>query len=63
MHIQWRLAGGKNRDEKGSDDDEELVVPAIALVTKGGEKKRTRTPTRIKHALIARRRDTWKHRR
>ncbi len=29
MHIQWRLAGGKNRDEKGSDDDKELVVPAI----------------------------------
>ncbi len=35
MHIRSRLAGGKNRDMKGSDDNEELVVPAIATVKKG----------------------------
>ncbi len=34
MHIQWHLAGGKNRDEKGSNDNKELVVPAIATVKK-----------------------------
>jgi hypothetical protein len=43
MLIQWRVAGGKNRDKKGSDDNEELVVPAIATEKKGeikgGEKK------------------------
>jgi hypothetical protein len=37
MHIQWRVAGGKNRDEKGSDDNEELVIPAIATEKKRGD--------------------------
>jgi hypothetical protein len=52
MHIQWHLAGGKNRDEKGSDDNKELVVPAIATVKKGeikgGEKKTYENPTKDK---------------
>jgi hypothetical protein len=52
MHIQWCLAGGKNRDEKGSDDNEELVFPAIATVKKGeikcGEKKTYENPNKDK---------------
>jgi hypothetical protein len=64
MHIQWRVAGGKNRDEKGSDDNEELVVPAIATEKKGeikgGEKNHRRTLTRTRSAITARKRDTCK---
>jgi hypothetical protein len=52
MHIQCRVAGGKNRDEKGSNDDEELVVPAIATEKKGeikgGEKKMYENPNKDK---------------
>jgi hypothetical protein len=52
MHIQWRVAGGKNRDEKGSNDDKELVVPAIATEKKGeikgGEKKTYKNPNKDK---------------
>ncbi len=52
MHIQWWVAGGKNRDKKGSDDDEELVVPAIATEKKGeikcGEKKMYKNPNKDK---------------
>jgi hypothetical protein len=50
--IQWRLAGGKNRDKKGSDDNKKLVVPAIATVKKGeikgGEKKMYENPNKDK---------------
>ncbi len=64
MHIQWHVAGGKSRDKKGSNDDKELVVPAIATEKKGeikgGEKIRTRTLTRTRSAITARKRDTWK---
>jgi hypothetical protein len=52
MHIQWRLAGGKNRAKKGSNDNEELVIPAIATVKKGeikgGEKKTYENPNKDK---------------
>jgi hypothetical protein len=52
LHIQWRVAGGKNRDKKGSNDDEELVVPAIATEKKGeikgGEKKTYKNPNKDK---------------
>jgi hypothetical protein len=52
MHIQWHLAGGKNRDEKGSNDNKELVVPAIPIVKKGeikdGEKKTYENPNKDK---------------
>jgi hypothetical protein len=52
MHIQWCIAGGKNRDEKGSDDNEELVVPVIATEKKGeikgGEKKTYKNPNKDK---------------
>ncbi len=44
MHIQWHLAGGKNRDKKGSNDKEELVVAAITTEKKGeikGREKKT----------------------
>jgi hypothetical protein len=52
MHIQWHLAGGKNRDKKGSDDNEEQVVPAITTVKKGEikgrEKKQYENPNKDK---------------
>jgi hypothetical protein len=52
MHIQWHLAGGKNRDKKGSDDNKELVVPAIATVKNGeingGEKQTYKNPNKDK---------------
>ncbi len=64
MHIHWRIAGGKTRDEKGSDDNEELVVPAIATEKKGvsraEKRKLTRNLTRTRSAITARKRDTWK---
>jgi hypothetical protein len=50
MHVQWRIAGEKNRDKKGSDDNEELVAPAIATEkkgeSKGGEKKTYKNPNK-----------------
>jgi hypothetical protein len=52
MHIQWHMVGGKNREEKGSHDDEELVVPAIITEKKGeikgGEKKMYQNPNKYK---------------
>jgi hypothetical protein len=52
MHIQWWVAGGKNRDKKGSNDNKELVVPAIATEKKreikGGEKKTYENPNKDK---------------
>jgi hypothetical protein len=52
MHIHWHIVGGKKRDEKGSDDNEELVVPAIATEKKGeikgGEKKTYKNPNKGK---------------
>jgi hypothetical protein len=44
--------GGKNRDKKGSDDNKELVVPAIATEKKGEikgrEKKMCKNPNKDK---------------
>ena len=35
MHIQWRLRGGKGKDDKDSNDDKE--VTQVATTNKGGE--------------------------
>jgi hypothetical protein len=52
MHIQWHVARGKNRDDKGSNEDKELVVPAIATEKKGEikgrEKKTYKNPNKDK---------------
>jgi hypothetical protein len=52
MHNQWHVVGGENKDEKGSNDDKELVVPVIATEKKGeikgGEKKMYENPNQDK---------------
>ncbi len=37
MHLQWPLAAGKSKDNKDSDDEEEIALAATN--TKKGEKK------------------------
>jgi len=48
MHMQWRLAGGKSKDEKALDDDEELIVPTVATAKNWGEKKKYENPNKDK---------------
>jgi hypothetical protein len=52
MCIPWCIAGGKNKDKKGSNDNKELVIPAIATgnkgESKGGEKKTYKNPNKDK---------------
>jgi hypothetical protein len=35
MHIQWRLTGGKGKDDKDSDNDKEVAL--VATTKKGGK--------------------------
>jgi hypothetical protein len=35
MHIQWRLSGGKGKDDKDSDKDKEVAL--VATAKKGGK--------------------------
>ncbi len=35
MHIQWRLSGGKGKDDKGFDNDKEVSL--VATIKKRGK--------------------------
>jgi hypothetical protein len=41
MHLQWRLAGGKSKDDKDSDDKDEIAF-AATNAKKGGKKSNGR---------------------
>jgi hypothetical protein len=65
MHLQWHLSGGKLKDDKNSNDGDEIAL-AAANAKKGGRNPveetnhAGRTPTKIRPAVIARKRDTSK---
>jgi hypothetical protein len=57
MHLQWRLAGGKSKEDKDSSKEDEIALAAIN--TKGGRSptaeasQRRRTLIRIRSATTA----------
>ncbi len=63
MHLQWCLEGGKSKDDKDSNNKDEIAL-AATNAKKGGKKsngrERKENRTRIRFATIARRRGTSK---